>query len=550
MDEIINYTIQTPENTNPNVLRGMLEGLYDKPKEDYTGLSDDIDDLKSAMEITKTGETIVFENSADAPIYKLVSEFPYRAEGYTGFRLFGYDYNFFGIARKNNVTLNASGEETSSDGYTVIGPIYVPSGAQNVNVWWEDIYTSGGRVKKLFAYNENDEPTSLVNSNYTAANQSADSEIPNGTKYIKISLSTASRSIRIAFDRIFLFLNLQNPFYGGIIDWLNGYAKNLYASDGTAVEETETFEPFTAHSFANRTEIFTAINGANYLPQGMTTATVMLSNNSISEQLQKAEKTGLEGLHLSLLGASIESFNNWTPPGNDVYYSSGTYGVYNVDQMWWKRLCNATGMIPLVIDAWSGSSVCYNYGTDSSHSDTLRIPMCSDLRTGRLASNNITPDVIIVVGGTNDWTYSQQTTTPLGTWDGRTAVDRAAVLAGQSTFKESYASMIAKLQENYPEAIIVCTSLEYTWRGTNLGITRVNEMGFSEADYSKAIEDVCKIMGVPYIDIYNVGFTSNNYYPTYCIDSETTATHPNSAGHEVIAKRFIEELPRLVKQFK
>lgn len=77
MDEIINYTTQTPENTNANVLRSMLEGLYDKPKEeaitainaagstqvqavtdkgeevlqsipaDYTELSEDVDDLKT-----------------------------------------------------------------------------------------------------------------------------------------------------------------------------------------------------------------------------------------------------------------------------------------------------------------------------------------------------------------------------------------------------------------------------------------------------------------------------------------------------------------------
>ena len=27
MDEIIDYVIETPQNTNPNVLRGMLENL-------------------------------------------------------------------------------------------------------------------------------------------------------------------------------------------------------------------------------------------------------------------------------------------------------------------------------------------------------------------------------------------------------------------------------------------------------------------------------------------------------------------------------------------
>lgn len=260
-------------------------------------------------------------------------------------------------------------------------------------------------------------------------------------------------------------------------------------------------------------------------------------------------KNILSGLKLSLLGASIEAFAGAIPDGNDAYYTGSNSGIKSVDEMWWKVLCNNTGLIPLVIDAWSGSSVAYNYATDSTHSDTRKIPMCSGLRTGRLGSNGVNPDIIIVIAGANDWTYSKSTTTPLGDWNGRTAIDRTAVTSGQSTFMESYASMIHELQNNYPNAIIVCSSLEFTCRGTSNGITKLNNMGYTEADYTNAIERVCKIMGVPFIDVYNVGFTFENYYPTYCIDSETEATHPNAAGHAVIAKRFIEELPRLVKQF-
>jgi lysophospholipase L1-like esterase len=259
----------------------------------------------------------------------------------------------------------------------------------------------------------------------------------------------------------------------------------------------------------------------------------------------------LKGLKLSLLGASMETYAGWVPEGNDVYYTGTNHGIINVNEMWWKRLCDNTGMTPLVIDAWSGSGVCYNMATDSAHSSTNKIPMCSDLRTGRLGTENDDPDIILIVGGTNDWTYSKSTTTPLGNWNGRTAVDRTAVLAGESTFMESYASMIAKLHENYPNAIVVGVSMQFTCRGTDLGITRVNDMGFTESDYSDAVERVCKIMGIPYIDVYNVGFTYDNYAELYADDQTVSnpATHMNAKGHAILAQRFIEELPRLVKQF-
>lgn len=261
----------------------------------------------------------------------------------------------------------------------------------------------------------------------------------------------------------------------------------------------------------------------------------------------------LKGLKLSVLSDSMSAYTGWIPSGNAAYYltsNTDKTGVKSVHEMWWKRLCDNTGMEPLVIDAWSGSCICYNCATDGTHDDNLRTPMCSDLRAGRLSDNGADPDIIIISGGTNDWTYSNQSTTPLGSWDGRTAVSRADVLAGQSTFMESYASLIDKLHENYPKAIVVCASLYYVSRGTDLGITRVNDMGYTIPDYNAAIEKVCKIMGVPFIDIYNIGFTYDNYYPTYSQDSDTVPAHANSTGQGVIAKRYIEELPRLVRQIK
>lgn len=258
-------------------------------------------------------------------------------------------------------------------------------------------------------------------------------------------------------------------------------------------------------------------------------------------------KKPLEGLKLSVLSDSMSAYKGYIPNGNDAYYTGSNSDLDDVNSMWWKILCNCTGMEPLVIDAWSGSSIAYNYSTSSGHSDIDKIPMSSDLRTQRLGTNSNDPDIIIISGGTNDWTYSTSTTTPLGSFDDDTIVNRQDVLNGTSTFAASYASTIFELQANYPNAIIVCASLYHTNRGTTSsnGI-RKNSMDVSVRDYNKVVKDICEHIGVPYIDIYNIGFTYTNY-GNYAND--TPPTHANTAGQAIIARRFIETLPELVKPF-
>ena len=278
----------------------------------------------------------------------------------------------------------------------------------------------------------------------------------------------------------------------------------------------------------------------------------------LSTIYRAVEKRPLEGLRLSLLGDSMSTYAGYIPAGNATYYTGRNAGVSSVDQIWWKRLCDETGMVPLVIDAWSGSSIAYNYSTREDHSDQTVIPMSSDLRTQRLkvvdGSDEILPDIIILAGGTNDWTYAQETTTPLWDeeiWDGRTHIDRQRVLNGTSSFAESYASILEELRKNYPKAIVVGVSCWFCCRRHNneAGLPRLNDVGYTESDYSDTIEKVCKIMGVPYIDVYNVGFNEYNYRPAYAQDHLIDPAHMNSTGHEVIAKRFVEELPRLVGQY-
>ena len=147
----------------------------------------------------------------------------------------------------------------------------------------------------------------------------------------------------------------------------------------------------------------------------------------------------LSGLHLSLLGDSISAYTGTVPAGNDVYYTGSNAGVTSANQMWWKVLCDITGMIPLVIDGYSGSAV--TQLEDSGHSS--KVPMSSDTRTSRLHSGTANPDVILIAGGVNDYTYAMSAQSEPLDWDGK-----SAPTLGDS-FTEAYACMIKKLQRIY-----------------------------------------------------------------------------------------------------
>ena len=175
----------------------------------------------------------------------------------------------------------------------------------------------------------------------------------------------------------------------------------------------------------------------------------------------------LNGLKLSLLGDSISAYTGTIPAGNDAYYTGSNSGVTSPNQMWWKVLCDATGMVPLVIDGWSGSGV--TQLEDSAHVN--KVPMSSDTRTGRLHSGSTNPDIILIAGGVNDYTYAQSAQSEPLAWDGLTTP-----VLGDS-FTEAYACMIKKLQTNYPQALVVALSSWFTMRGTDNGYTLTHAVG-------------------------------------------------------------------------
>ena len=250
----------------------------------------------------------------------------------------------------------------------------------------------------------------------------------------------------------------------------------------------------------------------------------------------------LEGLKLSLLGDSISAYTGTVPSGNDVYYTGSNAGVSSPSEMWWSVLCTLTGMTPLVIDGYSGSGV--TQLEDSSHVN--KVPMSSDTRTGRLHNGTTNPDIILIAGGVNDYTYAQSAQSEPLAWDGK-----SAPTLGDS-FTEAYACMIKKLQTNYPQALVVALTTPFTMRGTDNGYTLTHTSSghtYTQADYNEAIENVCNQMHIPCIKMDNIGINRANMYPTYAVDSSTIPTHPNAEGHKLMGEHLASILPVIAQGY-
>ena len=196
-------------------------------------------------------------------------------------------------------------------------------------------------------------------------------------------------------------------------------------------------------------------------------------------------------------------------------------------------------MTPCVINGWSGSGI--TQLTDSAH--VSKVPMSDVSRCQALHDDDEYPDVILIAGGVNDYSYAQQASQKPSGWNGKTAP-----VSGNS-FDETYAVMIKNIQAAYPNAVVVCLSTWFTMRGTDNGYTLLNGEGLTQADYDEAIERVAKYMRVPYINVERCGFSRSNFYPIFAIDSSTIPTHPNARGQLTMGEFLADVLPPIVNSF-
>ena len=275
-------------------------------------------------------------------------------------------------------------------------------------------------------------------------------------------------------------------------------------------------------------------------------------------QSSKTQGVTLDDLYVSFVGDSISALKGYIPNGNEQYYTGSNQGVSSVFDMWWHKFCEETNAKPLIVDAWSGRLVtsgirttkteasdvgcCRNLhsyvkGTSSDYDLIVTADNISTLRKSPFFDvsdyavgdylKRVNPNIIVIAMGVNDYSYQA----PLGEWDGTSQLD----LADTSNFKSAYANMLVRMHEEYPNALIYCLSPFFVQRiTTNKWDVNRNELGLTFLDYENAIKDVSDLLQAEFIDMNNIGFNRYNYYPTFCIDSSSTPTHPNALGQKVI----------------
>lgn len=145
-------------------------------------------------------------------------------------------------------------------------------------------------------------------------------------------------------------------------------------------------------------------------------------------------------------------------------------------------------------------------------------------------------DVVVVLGGSNDWYYAW---TPVGEFADRT----------NYTFYGALHNLILGLLEKYEDSLIVfATPIK---RGNTADLTNSN--GKTLAEYCDIIKEVCAYYGVAVLDCNRgvqlapfLSWQNNKYFLTPSGQEEADYTHPNDLGHKKIAAYITGQIKALV----
>lgn len=119
---------------------------------------------------------------------------------------------------------------------------------------------------------------------------------------------------------------------------------------------------------------------------------------------------------IAILGDSYSTYENYIPDDYFFWYSdsknSEPNNINNVSQTWWWQLCSEKNFSLIANCSSSGSTICntgYN-GMDASETSFIH-RMKRELGENR--KKNISPDIIFVFGGTNDFWANSPTGIPI-----------------------------------------------------------------------------------------------------------------------------------------
>lgn len=313
----------------------------------------------------------------------------------------------------------------------------------------------------------------------------------------------------------------QNAVYLGNVVFFNANKVSISAVQNVATFTTPANTAYVRmcrqYYSASGTGSAAGINSSNYLTADYIINKSNLQKGSAGSVLENTYlkkdiriETWFKGKKVLSYGDSIVELNKWQP------YCKQYFGT---DTFW-----NGGGV---------GGTTVYNNGgqvTFPGTSTPVDSWMCSDGRINRIKSIYPNADCIIVLAGHNDWSES----CPIGEI-GDTLVD--------SNFKSAYALMLKKLVEGFPNSrIICCTPINgrVQTAGVNQDVQMKNQLGLCITDYANAVIDVCRHYGIPCIDLNGETGISVLNAATYIGD----VVHPNAAGGKLIANAVINGMTR------
>ena len=227
-----------------------------------------------------------------------------------------------------------------------------------------------------------------------------------------------------------------------------------------------------------------------------------------------SEKTKL----FSILGDSVSTLEGYSVPEYAAFYDTPRKlqaSIFVPKDTWWGQVISALNGELLVNNSFSGSTVCWN--------SRYEIPSygCSEERTSCLGKEDLSPDVIMVFMGMNDWGKGVRVLPGVGEEHDLTV------------FSVAYRQMICQLKKNYPRAEVWCFTLPvsayicaetysfpYCYGGIHI------------EEYCNAICACAKEYGCRVIDLYG----AVKSYDT--IDD----FHPSAHGMRTLAKATLEQL--------
>lgn len=229
----------------------------------------------------------------------------------------------------------------------------------------------------------------------------------------------------------------------------------------------------------------------------------------------------------SVMGDSISTLQGFNPDTYDVFYTAQRCedaGIKGPEDTWWGKVIADLGGELAVNNAYSGSWV-----AKLPDREGLFYSGCSDERTSFLDKDGVSPDVIIIYLGTNDWYYGASP---------ECKVD-IQILKDQS-FRYAYNSMLEKIKRNYPEAELWCCTLCISDFGEGEGGFPFERRGVHMKEYCDIIRELSRKHGCRLIDLYSY------MKPYHSVDG----FHPSVRGMETIAQMVLDEVKNVRDKYE